>query len=127
MAKDDYHVIVFKILVYLYAVFKGKVIFEPDSYDKAINKKDINEEYLLRVYKMMSDEGYIEKLTFKKVWGGDYIPLFEEYDMRITQKGIQYLEDNDKMKAVGRFLQDKSDTIIKLLIEIGLKQILQPK
>ena len=52
MAKDDYDVIVFKILTYLYALLKGKEIFDQAKYDKAISKKDINEEYLLRVYKI---------------------------------------------------------------------------
>ncbi|MBR0148551.1 MAG: hypothetical protein IJM23_05075 [Lachnospiraceae bacterium] len=98
MAKDDHNIIIFKILVYLYAVFKGSEVFEQEKYDKAINRKDINEEYLFKLYKMMSDEGFIEKLPFKKAWGGDLIPLFDESDMTITYKGIRYLEENDSMK-----------------------------
>ena len=88
MAKDDYDVIVFKILTYLYALLKGKEIFDQAKYDKAISKKDINEEYLLRVYKMMSDEGLIEELAFKRAWGQDLIALFDESDM-ITNTTLQ--------------------------------------
>ncbi len=120
MAKDDYDVIVFKILTYLYALLKGKEIFDQAKYDKAISKKDINEEYLLRVYKMMSDEGLIEELAFKRAWGQDLIALFDESDMIITAKGIHYLEENDKMKKVGQYLLDKADTIANLVISTGL-------
>ena len=126
MAKDDHNIIIFKILVYLYAVFKGTEVFDQVSFDKAIGRKDINEDYLFRLYKMMSDEGFIEKLSFKKVWGGDFIPLFDESDITITYKGIRYLEENDSMKKTAAFLYDKADTIIKLLIEVGMKKILEP-
>lgn len=120
MAKDDYDVIVFKILTYLYAVFKGKEVFIQKNYDYAIGRKDINNDYLNRIYKAMSDEGLIEKLSFTKTWGATYIPLFEENELAITPKGIHYLEENDKMKVVGNYLKDKADSIINLAIAIGL-------
>lgn len=120
MAKDDYDVIVFKILTYLYAVFKGKEVFVQKNYDYAIGRKDINNDYLNRIYKAMSDEGLVEKLSFTKTWGATYIPLFEENELTITPKGIHYLEENDKMKVVGNYLKDKADSIINLAITIGL-------
>ena len=125
MAKDDYHVIVYKVLVYLYAILKGKEMFEQIRYDKAIGRKSINEDYLFRVYKMMSDEGLIEELTFTKAWGNDIIPMFDEKDMRITTKGIDYIEQNDKMKEIGKILAEKVDTIAKLAIEAGLSHIMR--
>ena len=124
MAKDDYDVIVFKVLTYLYAVTKGKVVFTQQKYDKAIGRKNIDEEYLLRVYRMMSDEGLIENASFTKAWGNDIIPLFAESDLTITAKGIHYLEDNDKMKKVAEYLSEKADTIINLIIAAGLEHIL---
>ena len=125
MAKDDYYVIVFKILVYLYAVFRGKEVFRQERYDKAIGKKNINEEYLLRIYKMMSDEGYIEKLSFTRAWGSDLIPLFDEGELKIMQKGIDHIETNDKMKTAGRYLAEKADTISNLAIAAGLSHLVQ--
>ena len=123
MAKDDYDVIVFKILTYLYAVTKGKIVFMPTEYHHAIGYKNINEDYLFRIYKMMSDEGLIEELSFTKPWGGTLIPLFGESEITITAKGIHYLEENDKMKAVANYLKDKADTIINLVISIGLEHL----
>ena len=69
---------------------------------------------------MMSDEGLIEELAFKRAWGQDLIALFDESDMIITAKGIHYLEENDKMKKVGQYLLDKADTIANLVISTGL-------
>ena len=120
MAKDDYDVIVFKILTYLYAVLKGKEVFTKEKYDIAIGKKNINEQYLHRIYKLMSDEGLVEELAFTRAWGSVVIPLFDESDMMITAKGIHFLEENDKMKAAGRFLSDKADVIIALIEKAGL-------
>lgn len=125
MAKDDYYVIVYKILAYLYALLKGTEVFDQDNFDKAIGKKHINEDYLIRVYRMMSEDGLVEKLTFKKAWGNVYIPLFEENEIAITSKGIQYLEENDKMKAVGRYLMEKADSIANIIISTGLSVFLK--
>ena len=125
MAKDDYFVISFKILAYLYAVLKGKEIFSKQKYDKAIGKKELNEEYLNRIYKMMSDDGLIEEVVFTKAWGNVYIPLFEENELQITSKGIQFLEENDSMKKAGNFLQDKADVICNVLIAAGLEYLIK--
>lgn len=125
MAKDDYFVISFKILAYLYAVLKGKEIFSKQKYDKAIGKKELNEEYLNRIYKMMSDDGLIEEVVFTKAWGNVYIPLFEENELQITSKGIQFLEENDSMKKAGKFLQDKADVICNVLIAAGLEYLIK--
>ena len=37
MAKDDYDAVVFRILVYLYAIFKGKQIFDQHIFLKVIS------------------------------------------------------------------------------------------
>lgn len=125
MAKDDYQVIVFKVLAYLYTVVKGNQVFDQLKYDKAIGKKAINEEYLLRVYKMMAEEGLISGVKFTTAWGADLIPLFDEKELVITVHGIRYLEENDGIKSVGSFLKDNADTIATMLLEFGLQHLMQ--
>ena len=51
MAKDDYDVVVFRILFYLYSVFKGKQNFRQNVFLKEVSR--IDEEYLKRVLAMM--------------------------------------------------------------------------
>lgn len=41
MAKDDYHVIVYKVLLYLYAVLKRKIVFDKISFDVVLSKMNV--------------------------------------------------------------------------------------
>lgn len=59
MAKDDYHVIVYKVLLYLYAVLKRKIVFDKISFDVVLSKMNVSEEYLTDVIRMLQDEGLI--------------------------------------------------------------------
>ena len=48
MAKDDYDVIVFKILLYFYGCLKHDIKFEQVTFEKTVGMKDISEEYGVR-------------------------------------------------------------------------------
>ncbi|MCI5999966.1 MAG: YjcQ family protein, partial [Finegoldia magna] len=62
MAKDDYNVIVFKILTYMYAVLKRKTIFDINEFKTAVG--NIDENYLSDLLEMMQKENFIEGLIF---------------------------------------------------------------
>lgn len=94
MSKDDYDVIVFKILVYLYAVLKRKVIFEEKAFYHAIG--EINNRYLVDVLNFMQEEGLISGLVFVKAWGNENILCNDLINLKITVQGIHYLEENKK-------------------------------
>ena len=94
MVKDDYDVIVFKVLLYYYAVLKRKILFEKITFDKVIGINDISKEYFIEVLLMMQEDGYIKNLVVKKAWGGDYIFLSDFDEIKITSKGIEYLKEN---------------------------------
>lgn len=97
MAKDDYFVIVAKILVYLYARLKGKNEIPPEEYIHPMSKEfPISEEYLDTVLDEMYGHGYIRLKTIQS-WGEDVV--FRDMDgIRITQEGIEYLRDNSTMR-----------------------------
>lgn len=100
MAKDDYDVIVFKLLTYYYACLKRKVAFDKTALDKLISKKDVAEEYFNDILRMMQDEGLIDGVSTKKIWGGEYIITSDLSEIRITPSGIRYLKDNSKMQEI---------------------------
>jgi len=114
MAKDDYDVIVYRILVYLYACKKRKIIFEDGTFNEAVRRNVENDQYFFDVLSMMQEEGLVRGLFFQKTWGGDRLLLSPISDAEITVAGIHYLQDNDKMKRVGMMLKDAVDTIAKL-------------
>lgn len=101
MAKDDYFVIVFKILTYYYACFKDKIVFNDKVFKSYI---DISEGYLNKVLYMMYEEGYINNLVFINAWGNYKILDTKLCDCMITQKGIEYLLDNSKMNKIKEFM-----------------------
>lgn len=115
MAKDDYSYIVFKILTYLYGCFKRKFSFDKETFENAIIKaKDVPDEYITDILRYMTDDELITGLVFKPVWGGEYILINEFKDMRITTKGIAYLEENDHMKQVKSLVITGSGAITEL-------------
>lgn len=124
MAKDDYYVIVYKILLYLYACLKRKIIFDSKTYSHAIGKDSINPDYLTDIYIMMSEEGYISGVKTTEAWGDISILLSYEKDLKITPKGIEYLQDNNRMHKIGKMLIDSVDTVASLIMEVGLDKIM---
>lgn len=114
MAKDDYDVIVYRVLVYLYGCMKRKIIFEDVTFQAAVRKNVESDEYFADVLRMMQAEGLIEGLVFTKAWGGDVIIASDMKDAKITPHGIRYLTDNAKMKLIGETLKESVDIIAKL-------------
>lgn len=112
MAKDDYDVIVFKTLTYLYGVMKRKYNFEDITFQATISKTEIVEEYLLDVLYMMQNEDLVKGLTFARAWGDNVLLANSLSDMRITATGIRHLTDTIKMKQVKEvLLNDRSKMV----------------
>lgn len=114
MAKDDYDVILYRILVYLYACMKRKIIFDDDTFKESVRKNVKNDQYFYSILEMAQEEGYIDGLLFKKAWGQDKILMSDLADARITQDGIRYLCENGRMAKIGEALADTADIISKL-------------
>lgn len=105
MARDDYHVIVYQILAYLYVCLKkGEPVdgtqLLPDS--KMLN---INETYWAYIFENMYSAGLIEGVTVTKAWGGKTAINDLDY-CRITPAGIEYVSDNSFMEKAKEFLKD---------------------
>lgn len=114
MAKDDYDVILYRLLIYLYACMKRKIIFEEQTFSASVKKHVDSEEYFADIIRMAQEEGLIEGVTIKKAWGGDVIIASSLNHARITASGIRYLNNNCQMKAIGELLKESADIISKL-------------
>lgn len=115
MAKDDYDVIVYKVLLYYYAALKRKISFSEDTFAAAISKADIPDEYLVDILRMMQGEGLIEGVVTTKAWGGDYILVSEKSEIAVTAAGIRYLKENSAMKKIGEALKETPGIIASLI------------
>ena len=115
MAQDDYDVVVFKILTYLYACLKRKTLFDKEVFRQILNKQKISDEYLTDILRMMTDDSLITGLTFTRAWAGTYILTSEYSDMKITSAGIRYLNGNNGMTKVKEVLKDSTGLIGELI------------
>lgn len=106
MAKDDYFVIVYQILSYLYQRLKkgepvdGRML----EHDSPLFK--INRRYWAYIIHHMSKTGLIEGVCFADMDGLGF-PLAVSLDgCGITPAGIEYLCDNSFMEKAKNFLKD---------------------
>ena len=98
MAKDDYDVLVFKILTYLYRKLKNG--YENETYLFPLTDDfPVNEEYFLSILEDLENKKYIKDLKLQRAWGG-YIISYDLSRLKITGDGIEYLKDNSKMKKL---------------------------
>lgn len=118
MAKDDYDVIVFKILVYLYAVAKHKILFEKNTFYNAIKIDDIGEEYLNFILGSMKHDELIDGITFARAWGNELVLASDLENMYITSDGIHYLKENDRMNKIKNFLINNIEFISTLVTKV---------
>lgn len=107
MAKDDYFVIVYRILAYLYQCFKAgeapdKEMFGPEALG-------INNGYWANVIESIVNEGYITGVSTIPSLGG--IIGIRTDNIKITQKGIEFLQENSQMAKVREFLRTAKDII----------------
>lgn len=110
MSKDDYFVLVYKILSYLYKCLKsGK---EPSGDYLKCKTKDfpIEESYWNYVLEQITRESYVEGTVIIRIDGCNPIVKITG-NMRITPKGIEYLQENSMMKKVMALAKDISDIV----------------
>ncbi len=105
MAKDDYEVIVFRILTYLYAILKRKTFFDADVFKGKIIG-DISDEYVVDVLRMLQDEALIEGVVVKRFWGTNYMLISDPKDIIITANGIRYLKENSTMQKLKELFKE---------------------
>ena len=115
MAKDDYDVIVFKILLYYYGCLKHDIKFEQAVFEKTIGLKEIPEGYFNKILKMMKDENFIDGIFFTRAWGDEYILIGNLSDITITADGVHYLKENSAMQKAKDYIKEGVDLAAKLI------------
>lgn len=105
MARDDYYVIVYQILSYLYRSLKEGTEVDPKmlTFDGYLFK--INERYWLYIIKNLINDGYIDGCQVVIAWKKG-ITVSGIEDVMITPKGIEYLYDNKAIKKAYEFAKD---------------------
>lgn len=107
MAKDDYHIIVYQILSYLYnCLKKGLKVNEKNLEWNNSKYFDIPHEYWCYIITNMYNEELITGITLTKAWGQQYPLISDLQNCQITPRGIEYLTDNSFMMKAKNFFKD---------------------
>ena len=107
MAKDDYFVLVYRILTRLYAYFKAGE--KPDITTFNADILGINYGYFINIMESLYNEGYIKGISiFPAINGQCDIKVI---DLKITQSGIEYLQENTMMKKAHNFIKGVTEII----------------
>ena len=108
MAKDDYHVIVYQILSYLYQQLKSGGEIDSERISRAA-LYDIPETYYEYIFKNLLQDGYITGIIAKEsryIGGSVHLHLSNLDHCQITPKGIEYLLDNSFLSKAKEFFKD---------------------
>ena len=101
MARDDFFVIVYQVLKYLYECLKNGERVEAD-YLRA-QMYSIPESYWGFILSSLINEQYISGITVIQVKGG--VAFGDLQDATITPKGIEFLFENTLIQKVKRTLK----------------------
>ena len=105
MAKDDYHVLAYKFLAYLYVQLKAGEDVSAQMISADSPLLGVNSRYWLYIMENLQAEGYIRGLSFEHAWGNEVFVQGLD-DCEITPAGIAYLCDNGFLEKVKQFLKD---------------------
>lgn len=107
MAKNDYHVIVYQILAYLYAQLKKGKPIEPEMISNDSWLLEINYDYWLYIMKSLLELEYISGIQIQEIDGSGKVRYLNK--CQITPKGIEYICDDKMIEKVRNYVCDKKD------------------
>ena len=105
MAKDDYFVLVYKILAYLYTTLKEGRAPDPKMLLHDSPLLNINEVYWTYIMENLQRQEYISGLSITNPWGGATVISDFEH-CQITPEGIAYLFENNLLSKAKELLKD---------------------
>lgn len=118
MAQDDYYLLAYKLLLYLYGCLKNKTTFNKEVFRNICD--NVTDDYFTNILKLLQDDGYVNGLFFYNSWGEDYMLMKSSIpNIRITPKGIEFLTENSNAKKAKEVLM-KAGGIFADLISLVL-------
>lgn len=111
MAKDDYHVLAYRILAYLYACLKEGEI--PNLDEISYEKFKIKQSYWNFILLELTDKGYIRGVErVRSIGSPEDVAI---HNLQITGDGVEYLIDNSMMSKARDILLKATEIIPGLI------------
>ncbi len=115
MAKDDYYVIVYQILAYLYQCLKSGTDIDPKMLRPESCLLRVNERYWQYIMYNLSKDGYIDGVEIVTMDNLSTAYIASVKECMITPKGIEYLCENSTIKKAVKYLKE-----IKAIVPFNL-------
>lgn len=103
MAQDDYFVIAYKLLKYLYDYLKKGT--RPSTEVLNAGFFGIPDEYWEYIIRNLYQDGYVEGVTITRLWNKPGDPSIQPR-FSITPKGIQYIQENSVFETIRGYVKD---------------------
>lgn len=108
MAKDDYHIIVYQILEYLYQCLKSGTFPSTANLTIFREQTNIHNRYWQYILMHLLEGGYIEGASIVSIEGTSKRQVQTNLDFNIAPKGIEYLEENPLIQKAKKFAIDNT-------------------
>lgn len=118
MAKDDMHLIAYKILRYLYGCNKeGKVPTFTDML-KVLELPTVPISYIRQILEDLLKNGYIDGIYIIETKGGPYIDVSEK--AMVSMKGVDYLHDNGRLGKAASVAGKAFEVLVEAIISAAM-------
>ncbi len=119
MAKDDMNLIIYKILSYLYECNRKGISPTFTDMFNVLECTNIPLSYLGQILNELIDENYIKGVLITFTKSGTIITVTDT--ARITTKGFDYLNDNNKMKQAAEVAGEAFKFLLSTIITAAIQ------
>lgn len=120
MAKDDMHLIIYKILRYLYGCSKrGKIPTFSDMFN-VLELTEIPQSYLAQILTEMVDYGYVKGCSI--IAAKDATQFYISENACVTISGAEYLNENSRMKKAAQIAGRAFEIILEGIISSAISK-----
>ena len=111
MAKNDYFVIVYKVLGYLYDCLKKGNDPDLNYLEQIFEVSNVGADYSDYIYSHMFEDGLIQGIALISMHGKKFPGIKFMPDFSITPIGIEYLQNNSSMAKAAEYLKSINDIL----------------
>lgn len=111
MANDDYFVIAYRILAYLYVCLKNGENANLDYLHPDTKEFPVGNAYWDYILRHLYKDDYIDGIMLIKIAGQDEEGVKMTNGITITPKGIEYLQNNSSMSKAKAFLKTIKEVV----------------
>lgn len=108
------HVLIYKILNYLYECLKKGIHVDLAEFIRDCNLENVYEQYWQSVIEELDQHGYIKGVIIKSTKTQKIVLLKDNFG--ITLEGVEYLQENSMMSKVKDFLGNSYEIALEATI-----------